>query len=114
MLARQPSVVPLEMNNPPRMMSPNRDDSTEVVETNPKAVEESNPSTTVLMPPRKTNKGDTWTVMLYQDATIRFGGGYLYVLNEAERIGSTDKVNMVAQIDRYKGGFKGKQNFTGA
>ncbi|GAP21320.1 clostripain-related cysteine peptidase [Leptolinea tardivitalis] len=90
------------------------DDSTEVVETNPKAVEESNPSTQSYASP-KTNKGDTWTVMLYQDADDPILEEDIFTdLNEAERIGSTDKVNIVAQIDRYKGGFKGKQNFTGA
>lgn len=65
--------------------------------------------------PAKINKGDTWTVMLYQDADDQVLEEDIFTdLNEAERIGSTDKVNIVAQIDRYKGGFKGKQNFTGA
>jgi clostripain len=63
----------------------------------------------------KVNKGDTWTVMLYQDADDSVLEEDIFTdLNEAERIGSTDKVNIVAQIDRFKGGFKGKQNFTGA
>jgi clostripain len=63
----------------------------------------------------KVNKGDTWTVMLYQDADDPILEEDIFTdLNEAERVGSTDKVSIVAQIDRYKGGFKGKQNFTGA
>jgi clostripain len=59
--------------------------------------------------------GETWTVMLYQDADDQILEEDIFTdLNEAERVGSTDKVNLVAQIDRYKGGFKGKQNFSGA
>lgn len=63
----------------------------------------------------KAIKGDTWTVMFYQDADDQTLEQDIFTdLNEAERIGSTDKVNLVAQIDRYSGGFKGYQNFTGA
>jgi clostripain len=63
----------------------------------------------------KVNKGDTWTVMLYQDADDPILEEDIFTdLNEAERVGSSEKVNIVAQIDRYKGGFKGKQNFSGA
>ncbi len=63
----------------------------------------------------RVNKGDTWTVMFYQDADDQILEEDIFTdLNEAERIGSSDKVNMVAQIDRYQGGFTGKQNFTGA
>ena len=59
--------------------------------------------------------GETWTVMFYQDADDQILEEDIFTdLNEAERVGSTDKVNLVAQIDRYKGGFKGKQNFSGA
>ncbi len=60
-------------------------------------------------------KGDTWTVMFYQDADDQTLEQDIFTdLNEAERIGSTDKVNLVAQIDRYSGGFKGSQSFSGA
>jgi clostripain len=53
--------------------------------------------------------------MLYQDADDPILEEDIFTdLNEAERVGSSDKVSIVAQIDRYKGGFKGKQNFTGA
>ncbi len=63
----------------------------------------------------KAAKGDTWTVMFYQDADDQVLEEDIFTdLNEAERIGSTGKVNLVAQIDRYSGGFKGKQNFSGA
>ena len=61
----------------------------------------------------KANKGDTWTVMFYQDADDQTLEQDIFTdLNEAERIGSTDKVNLVAQIDRYSGGFRGSQNFS--
>ncbi|HEX7555618.1 MAG TPA: clostripain-related cysteine peptidase, partial [Leptolinea sp.] len=63
----------------------------------------------------ESHKGDTWTVMLYQDADDQILEEDVFTdLNEAERIGSSEKVNIVAEIDRYKGGFKGKQNFSTA
>jgi Clostripain family len=61
-----------------------------------------------------TAGGDTWTVMLYQDADDKVLEQDIYVdFNEAERVGSTDKVKIIAQIDRYKGGFTGDGNWTG-
>jgi hypothetical protein len=58
--------------------------------------------------------GDTWTIMLYQDADDKILEQDIYVdLNEAERIGSTDKVQIVAQVDRFRGGFSGDGNWTG-
>ena len=57
--------------------------------------------------------GQTWTVMLYQDADDKILEQDIFVdLNEAERAGSTDRVNVVAQLDRYKGGFNGDGNWT--
>jgi hypothetical protein len=61
------------------------------------------------------SSGGTWLVMLYQDADDEILEEDIFTdLNEAERVGSNDAVSIVAQIDRYKGGFKGKQNFSGA
>jgi clostripain len=82
--------------------------------TNP--IGQENPSTDAPTEPKPVmKKGDTWTIMLYQDADDQVLEEDIFTdLNEAEMIGSTDKVNIVAQIDRYKGGFKGKQNFSGA
>lgn len=55
-----------------------------------------------------TTAGQTWTVLLYQDADDKVLEKDIFVdLNEAERVGSTDRVNIVAQIDRYRGGFNG-------
>ena len=67
------------------------------------------------IPEAEIKLGETWTVMMYQDADDQILEEDIFTdLNEAELIGSTDKVNLVAQIDRYKGGFKGKQNFSTA
>ncbi len=56
--------------------------------------------------------GQTWTVLLYQDADDKVLEKDIFVdLNEAERIGSTDRVNVVAQIDRFRGGFSGDGNW---
>jgi len=53
--------------------------------------------------------------MLYQDADDKILEQDIYVdLNEAERVGSSDRVNIVAQMDRFKGGYKGDGNWTGA
>ncbi|MEZ4767001.1 MAG: clostripain-related cysteine peptidase [Caldilineales bacterium] len=66
-------------------------------------------------PANTTGGGDTWTVMLYQDADDKILEEDIFIdLNEVERIGSSDKVNIVAQMDRYKGGFSGDGNWTGA
>ena len=60
-------------------------------------------------PPAATSgEGDTWLVMLYQDADDKILEKDIYVdLNEAERIGSSDNVHIVAQVDRYRKGFRG-------
>jgi Clostripain family len=48
--------------------------------------------------------GQKWLVMLYQDATDQVLDHDIYLdLNEAERTGSTDRVRIVSQIDRYLG-----------
>lgn len=84
----------------------------------PVIVEEDRPTST----PRPTRPpvssgggdGDTWTVMLYQDADDKILEKDIFVdLNEAERIGSSANVNIVAQIDRYQAGFNGDGNWTG-
>ncbi|MCB0253280.1 MAG: hypothetical protein KDI55_06085, partial [Anaerolineae bacterium] len=66
-------------------------------------------------PTNVTGGGDTWTVMLYQDADDKILEEDIFIdFNEVERIGSSDKVNIVAQMDRYRGGFSGDGNWTGA
>lgn len=62
-----------------------------------------------------TAGGETWTIMLYQDADDKVLERDIYVdLNEAERVGSSDQVHIVAQIDRYQGGYQGDGNWTSA
>ena len=52
--------------------------------------------------------GQTWLVMLYQDADDKVLEHDIYVdLNEAERAGSTERMHVVAQVDRYRAGFRG-------
>ncbi len=54
----------------------------------------------------------TWTIMLYQDADDQILEQDIYLdLNEAEKIGSTDRVNIVAQVDRYRGGYQEDGNW---
>ncbi|GAP15100.1 predicted membrane protein [Longilinea arvoryzae] len=63
--------------------------------------------------PASVNTGDTWTVMLYQDADDQILEQDIYFdLNEAERVGSTDPVQIVAQIDRFQGAYQGDGNWT--
>jgi hypothetical protein len=59
--------------------------------------------------------GQKWLVMLYQDADDQVLEQDIFVdLNEAETVGSTDRVTIVAQLDRYKGAFQGDGNWTSA
>ncbi|MCB8928375.1 MAG: hypothetical protein H6652_22445 [Ardenticatenaceae bacterium] len=57
----------------------------------------------------------TWTVMLYQDADDKILEEDIFLdMNEAERIGSSENVQIVAQLDRFSGGFSGDGNWTTA
>lgn len=57
--------------------------------------------------------GQTWLVMLYQDADDKILEQDIYVdLNEAERAGSSDRVKIVSQIDRYRAGYSGDGNWS--
>lgn len=82
--------------------------------------EQANPTATPRLNPAVAQSGDiaggdTWTVMLYQDADDKvLEKDILTDLNEAERVGSTDKVKVVAQLDRYRGGFNGDGDWTSA
>jgi hypothetical protein len=56
-----------------------------------------------------------WLVMLYEDADDKILEEDMYFdVNEAERVGSTDRVQIVAQVDRYRAGFQGDGNWTSA
>lgn len=63
----------------------------------------------------ETKAGQTWTVMLYMNADDKILEQDIFVdLNEAELIGSSDRVNIVAQLDRFRGGFRGDGDWTEA
>jgi len=65
--------------------------------------------------PAASGEGQTWLVMLYQDADDKVLEQDIYVdLNEAERVGSSDRVHIVAQLDRYRGGYQADGDWTGA
>ena len=66
--------------------------------------------------PRATNaSGDTWTVMVYQDADDQALEQDIFIdMNEMERIGSTDNVRIITQLDRFRGGFSGTDNWFSA
>ncbi|MCE1253613.1 MAG: clostripain-related cysteine peptidase [Anaerolineae bacterium] len=56
---------------------------------------------------------DTWVVLLYQDADDPVLEEDIFTdLNEAETIGSTDKVTIVSLLDRYDGEFDGDGDWT--
>ena len=56
-----------------------------------------------------------WTVMFYMDADDETLEKDIFTdLNEAETVGSSDQVNIVALLDRYKGGFNGDGNWNSA
>ena len=63
--------------------------------------------------PPAISKEGSWTVMLYEDADDQvLEQDVVTDFNEAELVGSTDKVNVVAQLDRYKGAYSGDGNWT--
>jgi hypothetical protein len=63
--------------------------------------------------PPASSKTGSWTVMLYQDADDQILEQDVFTdFNEAERVGSTDQVHIVAQLDRFRGAFTGDGNWT--
>lgn len=63
--------------------------------------------------PVVTSKEGSWTVMLYQDADDQvLEQDIVLDFNEVELVGSTDQVNIVAQLDRFRGGYSGDGNWT--
>ncbi len=59
-------------------------------------------------------EAETWTILLYQDADDGTLEQDIFMdLNEAESVGSDINVNIVAQIDRYAGGYQGDGDWTG-
>lgn len=85
------------------------------VESNP-VVE--NPPTNTPRPTRAAVSGETgqkWLVMLYQDADDQILEQDIFVdLNEAEMAGSSGRVTIVAQIDRFRGAYQADGNWTSA
>ncbi len=67
---------------------------------------------TKFTPPAVSSEG-SWTVMLYQDADDQvLEQDIVTDFNEVELVGSTDKVHVVAQLDRFRGGYSGDSNWT--
>ncbi len=54
----------------------------------------------------------TWLIMVYSDADDEtLEQDMVFDINELELIGSTDNVSIVAQVDRYDGGYGGDRNW---
>ncbi len=69
--------------------------------------------TTGATKPVAATEEQTWLVMLYEDADDEILEEDMFNdLNEAELVGSSDKVKIVAQMDRYDGGFDGDGDWT--
>ena len=85
-------------------------------DTNTTSSQSSQPSNDPLPTLSSTGPSDqTWTIMLYQDADDKVLEEDIFLdLNEAERIGSSENVQIVAQLDRYTGGFSGDGNWSTA
>lgn len=65
-------------------------------------------------PPAQEDERE-WLVMLYQNADDEVLEQDIFIdLNEAERVGSSDAVTIVSQLDRYEGGFDGDGDWTTA
>lgn len=73
------------------------------------------PASNFTPPVPAATSGQTWTIMLYEDADDQVLERDIYLdLNEAERVGSSNSVNVVAQIDRYRAGYQGDGDWTSA
>lgn len=73
------------------------------------------PQSNFTPPAPSTGGGQTWTIMLYQDADDQVLERDIYLdLNEAERVGSSPNVNIVAQMDRFRGAYQGDGDWTSA
>ncbi len=71
------------------------------------------PQSNFTPPAPAASAGQTWTVMLYQDADDQVLERDIYLdLNEAERVGSSANVNIVAQVDRFRAGYSGDGNWS--
>jgi hypothetical protein len=78
-------------------------------------VDQELPQSNFTPPVPAASSGQTWTIMLYQDADDQILERDIFLdLNEAERVGSSNNVNVVAQIDRYRAGFQGDGDWTSA
>ncbi len=85
----------------------------------PAQVEPTSPPRPTRTPaPRNTaaaGQAKAWTVMLYEDADDQILEQDMYLdMNEVERVGSSDQVNIVGQVDRFRGGYRGDGDWTGA
>jgi hypothetical protein len=61
------------------------------------------------------NAPGTWLVILYQHADDQpLEGGAHMDLNEAERVGPSERVTIVSQYDRFVGGFEGDGGWSGS
>lgn len=73
------------------------------------------PQSNFTPPAPAANGSQTWTIMLYQDADDQVLERDIYLdLNEAERVGSSQNVNIVAQVDRFRGAYQGDGDWTSA
>jgi hypothetical protein len=74
----------------------------------PAQVSETNTPRPTRQPAMGGDADQTWLVMLYQDADDQTLEQDIFLdLNEVERVGSTDQVTIVSQMDRFRGGFSG-------
>ena len=72
------------------------------------------PAATTISQPVVDPAEQKWLVMIYADADDEILENDLYFdLNEAESAGSTERVQIVAQLDRFAGGFSEDGDWTG-
>ena len=86
-----------------------------VVTTGPAVVIRPTSTSRPFSPPAMASDGSTWLVMLYQDADDKILEEDIYLdLNEVERVGSSEQVQIVAQIDRFRAGYQGDGDWSSA
>ena len=64
------------------------------------------------LPASGGDSDQTWLVMLYQDADDQTLEQDIFLdLNEVELFGSSEQVTIVTQIDRFRGGYQGSEDW---
>ena len=110
-----PLPMPSEARAEAAMIAGNKIETSDAAQKLSAASQEEATTTEAAAPPAQpAAQGEAeWTIMLYQDADDEILERDIMIdFNEAERVGSSSDVQIVAQVDRYGGAFDGMGDWT--